>query len=142
MKEKFISVTPNIKILSSKIKFKTSKSSGPGGQNINKLETKAELIFNINDLENISDKNLKELITNLHSKLDKSGNLRIISQSSRSQWKNKQIAIDKLIKILESASVPAKARVPTKRTCTSNDMRLRNKKIRSEKKKLRGKIFV
>jgi ribosome-associated protein len=134
-------ISHSLKIPITELQFRTSRSGGPGGQNVNKLETRVELLFNLENSPSIP-RNLKQrLLTNLSSRLDSSGVLRIIAQDSRSQWKNKQLAIDKFISLLKSASIVPKKRIVTKSTTASKENRLRRKKIRSEKKRFRKSTF-
>ena len=123
--------------IESEITYKTSRSSGKGGQNVNKVETKVEAIFNIPD-SNILTEEEKETISNkIRSRLDSEGNLRVTSQASRSQLKNKTDAVEKLIYTLEKALVKKKKRKPTKPSKESKEKRIKEKKSKGEKKQLR-----
>jgi ribosome-associated protein len=135
-------ISHSLKIPIAELQFRTSRSGGPGGQNVNKLETRVELIFDLKNSPTISPQLRQRLLTNLASKLDSSGVLRIVAQDSRSQWKNKQLAIDKFISLLKIASVIPKKRVATKSTATSKEKRLLRKKMRSETKRLRKSAFI
>lgn len=115
----------------------TSRSSGPGGQYVNKVSTKVELRFNIpgSDLLDDAQKNL--IIKKLKNKITQTGDLIIISQSTRSQLKNRENAIEKFLTTLENALKPQKKRKPTKPTRASQEKRLEKKKKKSEMKDLR-----
>jgi len=131
-----IVINDKIQIPLSDLQFRFSRSGGPGGQNVNRVSTRVELIF---DLQGSSlDLGAKEsLRSNLRSKLDSSGCLRVVSQESRSQWKNKQIAIEKFILLLRKVARPVKHRTPTTATKSSKNARLAWKKGRSRLKKMR-----
>ena len=82
--------------------YNFSRSGGKGGQNINKVETKVELVFNIPDSLTLGDDSKATLMKKLAIKLDKSGNLRITSQTERSQLGNRKKVIAKFVKIIET----------------------------------------
>jgi len=110
------------------------RSSGKGGQNVNKLSTKAKLRWNV-DSSKIFSLEEKELIkTFLKNRLTKDGDIILESQEERSQSKNKERAIERLKKLIEDALTPEKERVPTKPTKGSKLRRLESKKIQSQKK--------
>lgn len=117
--------------------MKTSRSGGPGGQNVNKLETRVELRFDIAGSRSLSPDEKALLLERLRSRLESGGILRIVVQESRSQWQNKQIALEKLAEVMRNALKPRKKRKPTKPTKNAREKRLRAKRIRSERKNAR-----
>ncbi len=137
----YIVISHSLKIPLAEIQFRTSRSSGPGGQNVNKLETRVELLFDVAGSPSIPDHLRQRLLNYLASHLDSSGVLRIVVQDSRSQWKNKQLAIERLMMLLKSALIMRKKRVATKPTNTAREDRLRIKKVKSETKRLRRVII-
>jgi ribosome-associated protein len=130
-------ITSRLSIPMSEIEFRTSRSSGPGGQNVNKLETRVELLFDVARSSSLTDEQRDLLFSRLKSNIDKEGVLRVVSQESRSQWKNKQEAIEKFVQLLRDALKPRKIRRKTTATPLSREKRLMEKKCVSEKKRMR-----
>lgn len=123
--------------LESEFIFSASRSGGPGGQNVNKVSTKIELRFNISLSTGFSEEE-KELISRkLKNKINKDGELLIVSQTERSQLMNKQVAIEKFYIIISKALTIQKSRRATRPTFTSKLKRLEEKKNRGSVKKLR-----
>ncbi len=142
MLESNITISHSLKIPSAELKFKTSRSGGPGGQNVNKLETRVEVLFDVANSPTIPEHIRQRLLNNLTSQLDSSGVLHIVTQDTRSQWKNKQLlAVERLSTLLKSALIVHKKRIATKPTHTAREMRLRTKKSRSQTKQMR-KVVV
>jgi ribosome-associated protein len=132
-----ISISSLLRIPISELEFRTSRSGGPGGQNVNKLETRVEVRFDIRHSKNLSPQVRDRLLQNLARFTGSPGVLRIVVQESRSQWKNKQLAIERLTALLRSALVARKKRTATKPTAPAREARLRTKRIRGERKRLR-----
>ena len=117
--------------------FKASRSGGKGGQHVNKVSTKVELLFDVNNSLVLSNDEKKIILKKLKNKIDKKGLLRIVSQSERSQIMNKKRAAKRFYEIIEKALKKKKVRKKTKPTQLSKVKRLSSKKIISDKKKLR-----
>jgi len=115
-------------------KFKTSKSSGAGGQHVNTTETKVELIFNINDTVLLSDTEKVKLFKKLGGYINDSGELRVNSSESRSQATNKEKVVKKFYTMLEKALKKEKRRIPTKVPTAVKEDILKKKKQHSKKK--------
>lgn len=120
--------------LNTELNFSFSRSSGPGGQNVNKVNTKVELRFNINNSAILSEEEKFLLISKLEKQISNENELIIISQATRSQLNNKEDAILKFYDIINKALKPQKVRKPSKVTKAAKERRLKHKKVVSEKK--------
>jgi len=126
-------------ILVSELKFKAVKSSGSGGQNVNKVATKVELYFSLEDSDAFSEKEKLRLIQKLRNKLTKDNSLIIQCDESRSQHKNKEIVIARFLAIIQEALKRKKSRIPTKTPKSVIRKRLSDKRNVSDKKASRKK---
>ena len=135
-----IKISNNIYINERDIKETFIRSSGPGGQHVNKVSTAVQLRFNVRKSLNISRSMFKRLKMLAGSKMKKNGDLIIESRKSKSQTLNRQDALDKLVYLLKEASKIPKKRKSTNPSKNSIEKRLKNKRIVSLKKKNRQKV--
>jgi len=124
-------------LISSELEFATSRSSGPGGQNVNKVNTKVTLRWNIKDSPQLTSEEKELLQQKLASRLTTDGTLLITSQDKRSQLQNKEETLLKLENLLKQAFAKRKKRKPSKPSKSSVQNRLNKKKKHSDKKKWR-----
>lgn len=130
----------NIPDLSSELQFLTSRSSGPGGQNVNKVNSKVEVHFDIRSSNFFTDDQKEILLVKLSTKISSEGILIVVSQRYRSQLGNKEDAVRKLNLLISKALTPVKRRKSTKPSKSSVEKRLTVKRIKAEIKQNRQKI--
>lgn len=122
----------------SEFSFKTSRSGGKGGQNVNKVETKIELNFDVIKSQFLNDEEKDRILLKCKNRIDKNGILRIISQSERTQFLNRAKAVEKFYDIIEKALAEEKIRKKVKLSESDKEKRLNEKKMISIKKKSRN----
>lgn len=129
-------------LLAPEFVFTTSRSSGPGGQNVNKVNSKVTLEWNVPNSRVLTDDEKTFLIEKLASHMTREGVVQITSQESRSQIVNKELAVHKLDSLLAKAFAKKKVRKATKPSKSAKQQRLKKKKVVSEKKNWRKRPDV
>ncbi len=117
--------------------FSASRSSGPGGQNVNKVSTKMELRFHVENSVLLTEEEKLILMEKLANQINNEGFLVLTCQTTRSQITNKELVIEKFYALLTKALTPRKKRVATKPGRASKERKLKDKKIIAEKKQRR-----
>ena len=134
-----IRINKKVVIPAHEIHYRFSRSSGPGGQNVNKLSTKVSLIFDLGHSSAIDEETKNRLRQKLATSIDSAGRITVTSQESRSQYENRLIALEKFVELLGKALTIPKIRRETRPTKSSATKRLVGKNKRGMQKKLRGK---
>lgn len=127
----------NSKVIIQELQFKAVRSSGAGGQHVNKVASKIELFFDVTNSSAISDDEKTLILKNLKSKLTKDNVLILSCDESRSQHKNKELVIEKFLTLIVNSLKIPKKRKATKPTKSSIDKRIEKKKNLALKKALR-----
>ena len=129
----------NIENLPKELSFKAVRSGGAGGQHVNKVSSKIELTFDVENSKILKEEQKKLLLKNLYSHLTKENVLILFCDESRSQHKNKEIVIERFLKIIKNGLTIPKKRKPTKVSKSAIRKRLEKKKKLAFKKTLRQK---
>ncbi len=133
-----LAVTARIQIPLDEFKFEHSRSSGPGGQNVNKVNSKVALRWRPKESPSLPEDVRQRFLERFASKLLTDGSLLIACEKSRSQLLNREGCLDQLAGWLKEVATPPKKRRPTKPTRASKTRRLNDKRQRSDTKRMRG----
>ena len=136
-----IQVTPEISIRERELRLDFIRSSGPGGQNVNKVATAVQLRFDVFRSPSLPEDVRRRLVRIAGKKVSKEGVLLIDARRFRTQERNRQDAVDRLIQWVRRAAEKPKKRVKTKPTLSSRERRLEGKRQRSETKRLRKPLI-
>jgi ribosome-associated protein len=135
-----IPITSKLTIPTAELTFQFSRSGGPGGQNVNRRETRVELLFNVANSPSLSEKQRSRLLKRLDKQIDRHGVLHVVSQTHRSQRRNREEALERFADLLRSALRKRKRRIGTKVPKKAKERRLAEKRRRSEAKKRRKRV--
>lgn len=134
-----IHINDRVSIPEEELRFRFSASSGPGGQHVNKVETRVTLLFDVDESPSLSEEDRRRVMTRLSSRIGRNGVLRVVSQRHRSQRANREAAIERFAELLREALRREKKRRPTRPSRAAREARIRDKKKRSRLKRERSK---
>ena len=133
-----LEITKDIFIDEGRLVFKTSRSGGPGGENVNKLNTRVTLFFDVAGCDGLSDTQKQRILDRLSTRADKDGVIRVVSQKFRTQIANRRAAVERLLELLRDALKTRPVRKKTKVPERASLRRLERKKRRGMLKKQRA----
>lgn len=134
-----IEIAVNVAIPEDELTFRTSRSGGPGGQNVNKLNTRVTLLFDVAGSPSLSAEQKQRILSTLSGRIDRQGVLRVVSQKHRSQEANRRSSVERFQQLLQDALRPVPVRRKTQASAASRRRRLDEKKQRSQLKRQRAK---
>jgi len=117
--------------------FRISRSGGKGGQHVNKVETKVQLQFHVESSQFLTEEQKQKILEKLHNRIDKDGNLLIVSEKFRTQLANKKAVVERFYQLLSEAFHVEKKRIKVRPSRAMKRQRLKEKKQLSEKKSRR-----
>ena len=134
-------ITRSLEIPDDEIDFRFSRSGGPGGQNVNRRATKAELLFDVANSPSLGPRQRARVMEQLRSRIDGEGVLHVVAQQARTQAENRALATDRFVELMSRAlAPPPPPRRATKPTRTAKEQRLQSKKIRGRRKQERARV--
>jgi ribosome-associated protein len=119
------------------LEIRATRAGGPGGQHVNKVSTRIEVVWDVATSPSLADEQRSRLLARLASRLDRRGRLRVVSDASRSQRRNLETAVERLRETVRRALHVPKPRKPTRPSKAAVERRLETKKRRATKKKER-----
>ena len=137
-----IEIRDGLSVRDDELSFSFSRSGGPGGQNVNKVETRATLLFDVAESGSLSPEEKRRIRARLATRVNKAGVLRVISQKHRTQAANREEAVRRFVELLREALKEAPRRKKTRVTRAARERRLAEKKRRGRLKRERSKKFL
>jgi ribosome-associated protein len=133
-----IRITDQLSIPQGELSFTASRSSGPGGQHVNKVSTRVTLRFDVANSPSLTPEQKERIFARLATRISKQGVLRVVSQKTRSQAANRELALERFVQLLQEALIQRPERKPTKVPSAAKQKRVDEKKQRGKLKRERG----
>jgi ribosome-associated protein len=134
-----IEIQPGLSVDESELEFRTSTSTGPGGQHVNRSETRVTLLFDVMASRSLSDEQRAKIVARLTTRINREGVMQVSSQKHRSQSANREVVVERFVELVAGALREDRARKPSRPTRASKKRRVDQKKQRSRTKQLRQK---
>jgi ribosome-associated protein len=138
--EKALHITANLSIPLSELRFRFVRSSGPGGQHVNRSATRVELLFDVAGSPSLTEAQRERALKALAPYIDSGGVLHLVSQTFRSQLRNREEVVERFRTLMHKAMRVPKRRRPTRPSRAAQERRLASKRRRSEIKRQRGSV--
>jgi ribosome-associated protein len=133
-------INSQLAIPESELSFRFSRSSGPGGQHVQRSDTRVELLFDVANSPSLSEEQRARILARLGGQIDGQGVLRVVNAVTRSQLENREQAMQRFQALLASALRQRRRRVATKPSKAAREERLTEKRLRSKRKQARGRV--
>lgn len=138
--EKVLRITDNLTVPLSELRFRFARSSGPGGQHVNRSATRVELLFDVAGSSSLTEAQRERALKALAPYIDSDGVLHLVSQTFRSQLRNREEVVERFRALMRKAMRVPKRRRPTRPSRAAQERRLASKRRRSELKRQRGPV--
>jgi len=136
-----IAINSEVEIPRDELVFDLVRSSGPGGQHVNRSSTQVELRFDVANSPSLTEEQRHRILMNLRNRIDAAGVLHISAQSTRSQYRNRADAVARFQELMQRALRVPRRRKPTRPTAAARERRLARKRQRSDQKRSRGRVW-
>lgn len=133
-----IQITDQLSIPEGELSFSASRSSGPGGQHVNKVSTRVTLRFDVANSPSLTPEQKERIFSRLATRMSRQGVLRVVSQKTRSQAANRELAVERFVQLLQEALKQRPERKPTKVPSAAKQKRVDEKKQRGKLKRERA----
>ena len=141
MSDEFVTINTRVRIPISELQFQFTRASGPGGQHVNRTESAVELTFDLTHTPTLTGEERARALNKLGSSyVDNAGIMHVVSQSERSQLRNREMAIARFVELLHQALIVPRKRRPTKPSKAAKEKRMDSKHKTGKVKRGRGKV--